>query len=173
MAKVLYKHWFLMSFMCQQPGVWAPFSIVVGSDEGNLTIPQIQNLKEAHNVPAASVLIAISPLGYMTEKAINGLPEVDPPTVTSAAYRQGMLAAVRVEPNAKGQPINPYGSLGSPQDGVNAQDWQEGFTAARSAQADKTTPVPCLEIPPPTAPQGEVVDGTTKPSNLRGKPLGK
>ena len=177
MSKEASKHWFLMSFMIQQPGVWAPFSTVVGSEELNLTIPQLNAMKKAYQVPEASVMLSISYLGYMTEKKINGLPDVDPPTQISDFYRQGMVAATRVLESDPAQPLNPYGVHdASAEEMAKAREWQDGFNAVRTAQADKSTPVPQLELAgKPEVPQGTTVSGETKPENLRKpvKPEGK
>ena len=150
------KYWFLLSYMTQQPGVWVPHSVVVGAESPNLTVPQLNKLKEAYGVPMASVLMSVSALGFMTEKEINGLPEIDPPTTISAFYRQGMVAATRVNPADTSQPMNPYGATGAPEDMAKASEWMEGFQAVRNAQADSTTPVPRLELP--KEPEKEIID---------------
>lgn len=165
------KHWFLLSYMVQQPGMWAPHSIVVGSETLELTLPQLINLRNAYGVPEASILMAISPLGWMTEKAINGKPDIDPPTVISEAYRQGMLAATKVAVTDPRQPLNPYSlSSESPQEMADAEEWQQGFFEVRKAQADNVTSIKRFEPPPEAKQTGETASGEVKPESLRKPP---
>lgn len=156
MSQANKKYWFLLAYMVQQPGLWVPRSILIGADTENLTVPQLNNFKQAYGVPDTSVLMSVSTLGYMTEKEINGLPEIDPPTKISHFYRQGMVAATRVNPADTSQPTNPYGATCTPEDMANASEWLEGFQAVRNAQADSTTPVPRLEVTLP--PEKEAVN---------------
>lgn len=135
-----HKHWYLLAYMVQSPGAWVPHSIIVGSDKPELNVPQLNNLKKAHQVPDASVLISISPLGCQTEKSINGLPDIDPPTKPSDAYRLGMVAAARVRASDENQPINPFIS-GVPEEAARAEEWAAGFQAVRDAQNDVMSPV--------------------------------
>lgn len=161
------KHWHLLAFMVQSPGVWTPHSVVVGSEDQNLTLPQLVNLKKAHNVPDASVLMGISYLGWMTERQINGQPDVDPPTILSEAYRQGMVAAARVNPTDPSQPVNPYDAI-DPNIHIRAKaaEWQAGFTATRTAQNDSQTLVIRQELAKTPDSTGIKATGEIKPSTL-------
>lgn len=173
MSKTTKKHWYLLAFLTQQPGVWVPHSVIVASDENFLTVPQINGLKRAHNVPEASVMIGVSYLGFMSEKKINGQPDIDPPVVLSDAYKLGMVAAARIMASEECQPVNPYGQDLTDEGKAQAIDWQNGFVAVRLAQADNTTPIPQItpmKVSSPALPEGEVVDPTTKPSQLRNQP---
>ena len=139
-----HKYWFLLAYQVQAPGAWVPHSIIVGSDKAELNVPQLNVLKKAHQVPDAAVLIAVSPLGWQTEKSINGLPEIDPPTKPSQAYRLGMVAASRVRISDEQQPINPFTGT-KPEEVARADEWAAGFQAVREAQSDAVSPVPCAE----------------------------
>lgn len=159
------KHWYLLSYMVQQPGLWTPSSAVVGSDTKELSIPQLNALKKAHKIPDNSVLIGVSYLGLQTEKRINGLPEIDPPTVPTDAFRLGMIAATRVSAQDPSQPVNPFVEDGTPQTRAKAAEWQEGLIAVRQAQQDRITEVRRLELPKPE--QQNEVSSVVKPGNTR------
>lgn len=151
-----HKHWFLLAYQVQAPGVWVPHSIIIGSDKAELNVPQLNMLKKAHQVPDAAVLIAVSPLGWQTEKSINGQPDIDPPTKLSDAYRLGMVAASRVRISDAQQPINPFPG-NDPEDLAKANEWAAGFHAVREAQKDTHSAVPLTEplVPPTPAKVGE------------------
>lgn len=163
------KHWFLFSFMVQSPGVWTPQSIVVASNNQNLSIPQIVQLRKENNVPDASVIISVSYLGWMTERAINGQPDVDPPTVISEAYRQGMVAATRAHKDDPEQPVNPYDPTDSnPHIRAKSIEWSAGFVAVRTAQNDTATEVVQQKLVKPSKHTG-VAGPNVTPSGTQAK----
>lgn len=159
-----HKYWYLLAYMVQSPGAWVPHSIIVGSDKPELNVPQLNILKKAHQVPDASVLIAVSPLGWQTEKSINGQPDIDPPTKPSDAYRQGMVAAARVRITDAQQPINPFTGT-KPEEVAKADEWSAGFQMVREIQGDVHTPV--ATAAPPPAPVPAKVGERAEPAGTR------
>ncbi|TKW65233.1 MAG: hypothetical protein DI616_16030 [Paracoccus denitrificans] len=156
------KHWFLLSYLVQQPGLWTPTSIVVGADTMNISIPQLNGYKQAHRVPEASVMIAVSYLGFQTEKAINGLPDIDPPTIASREYDEGVIAAVKISPHDSRQPLNPYanGDM-DPYTVAKAEEWMRGFDATRRAQAADGSGIKQVPLPEQQAVVGERAEPVT------------
>lgn len=164
---VPYKYWYLLSFLVQQPGVWAPHSTVVGSDTQDLSIPKLNALKEAHGVPAASVLLSVSYLGWMSENGVNGKPDIDEPTAVSEAFRKGMAAAAKPLGPSEAQPVNPYNVVsGDARETANAAEWQAGFAEVRRAQAEHQTP-PTQVAPTPTNEPAERLVKPTKQAQTK------
>lgn len=142
MSKKAEKHWFLMSFQVQHPGTWVPMSFLVALDDMSMSVPQMNAAKQANRVPDSSVLIAVSYLGYKTEKAMNGLPEVDEPTVLSDPYKEGLLAAGSVDPSSPSQPLNPYSMTnGDPVEIWKMNEWANGVQAMQEVKR-KVSPGP-------------------------------
>lgn len=168
------KHWFLLAYQVQNPGLWVPHSVIMGFDTNELSIPLLNQAKHDKKVPEASVLLSVSYLGFMSERRINGQPDVDPPTVISDAYRVGMVAAAQVPAADPKQPVNPYGVIDvPPEEAAKAYEWQQGFDAVRAAQSDTRTPVQRIEPPTvaPTQPQpvGEPIEKPTRTATQQRK----
>lgn len=143
------KHWYLLAFMVQHPGMWAPSSFLLGSESVNLTIPQINNAKLLNKIPNASVLIGTSYLGYQSERVINGQEDLEAPSVLTEAYQKGVAAAMEHSMSAAWQPSNPYvkGSMDN-HDRADEAEWQRGFDSIRALQkANHARVTPPEELP--------------------------
>lgn len=137
-VKPVKKHWYLLSFQVQHPGAWIPSSFVHGFDNMRITIPELRVAKQINHMGDNSVMLAVSYMGYATEREINGMPEVDPPSHTSNGFNEGMVAAMTVSAGDTNQPINPYTRNGldpnDPHVAHAASEWQAGFLLCRENQ---------------------------------------
>lgn len=132
------KHWFLLSYWLQQPGNWVPASSVVSNDTMNLSIPTLIAMRKLKGVSEQSVLISVSYLGFMTEREVNGMPEIDPPSLVSEPFKEGMHAAIIVDKTDAFQPMNPYNAPDKDQNCPHvvyaADEWRLGYKYVRDAQ---------------------------------------
>lgn len=128
-------HWWLLSFMVQSPGAWVPTSFLHAREEMLLDIGSINKAKEVRGLANNSVLMSASYMGYCNDNVIQGLPENDPPTTVSNAYREGVIAATLIPYHEPNQPINPYvDTNGSVIDEWASGEWMSGFQTIRAAQ---------------------------------------
>lgn len=137
LAKPVKKHWYLLSFSVQHPGAWIPASFVHGFETMRITVPEIRLAKQLNHITDNSVMIAVCYMGLATEREINGVPEIDPPSHTSDSFREGMAAAMKVSATDSIQPVNPYSfgpGAADPQNQHAAAEWQSGFTLTRESQ---------------------------------------
>lgn len=137
-AKPTKKHWYLLSFQVQHPGAWIPASFVHGFDNMRITIPELNIAKQLNQVGNNSVMLAVCYLGYATEREINGIPEIDPPSHASDSYREGVLAAMQCPVTNSIQPVNPYTTTGQdiadPHVQHAAAEWQAGYMMVREVE---------------------------------------
>ena len=157
--KPVKKHWYLLAFSVQHPGAWIPASFVHGFDNMRITIPELRVAKQINHLGDNSVMLAVCYMGYGTEREINGMPEVDPPSYTSDFFNEGVLAAVRNPVTNSIQPVNPYttGDVTDPHVQHAAAEWTAGFNSFREAEkknpAPNTKPLgesPTVLEPPPS-----------------------
>ncbi|AUV61822.1 hypothetical protein HWB52_gp07 [Pseudomonas phage Littlefix] len=138
MSKAVLKHWYIASFMVQHPGLWVPTSFVFGLEEMGVTIADLHRAKHENNVPENSVIIAVSYLGFKTNKAMQGLPDIDPPTEPSEKFKEGMVAAIKYVESDSNPILNPY-SLNpdnDPQLMHDADEWNRGYRTVRTSHYD-------------------------------------
>lgn len=144
------KYWFLLSFMVQQPGMWVPSSFLLASDSRDLTIPQINNAKLLNSIPGSSVLMGVSLVAHNTERGINGLPDVEAPSVISSAYAMGMTAAMNSNPADPAQPTNPFlKPMPDDHEKADMAEWTRGFSTVRGIQQQGNDPIVPTQPEPP------------------------
>lgn len=132
MVKPEKKHWYLLSFNVQHPGAWIPASFVHGFNNMRVTIPELRVAKQLNHLGDNSVMLAVCYMGYATEREINGIPEIDPPSFTSEYFREGLVAASQCDVGDSIQPVNPYSSnVTDPQVVFAASEWKSGFDTFR------------------------------------------
>ncbi|AWH15472.1 hypothetical protein [Pseudomonas phage 98PfluR60PP] len=110
----------------------------MGLDEKKVPVTALNKAKQDNNISNSSVLLSVSYLGYMTDKAMNGLPDIDPPTVASEKFREGMVAAIKYQDSTTNPIINPYSVNpdNDPQQAHDAEEWSAGYALVRTSQHD-------------------------------------
>lgn len=152
MHKPVKKHWYLLSFFVQHPGAWIPSSFVHGFDNMRITVPELRVAKQINHVGDNSVMLAVCYMGFATEREINGVPEIDPPSYTSKTFVEGFMAASLCPASDSVQPVNPYSLMDTNDPHVqhDAEEWKLGFDTQRTAEVTKTVSAPKIVGDKPT-----------------------
>lgn len=103
-------HWFHLGYMVPTPGAWVPVSVTSSYIKRILCSRAMQALREVNGLPQNAVLMNVSYLGFASKHHMAGTSDKPVPTQLSAAYRQGLTAAITSEIPVIGL-VNPYTAM--------------------------------------------------------------